>query len=171
MLNEAKVFLTNIHEKKPCKFVLVGPTETGKTLLNNDIKRFILKYHSYFPFPIKEQSDEYLIYATLSELTTRLLKDSSYLRTLQRCGILFIEEFLGHRVINAYTEITIEKAFEIINQRKDKPTVLDTNKSLDDIKTIDIRIYSRLFRDNGIVLSIPEKTTPYLTRVSNASKK
>ena len=164
MLREAKGYLEHLHKKEYRSFCLVGPTEAGKTTLNQDIKRFILKHPEYFPFKIVEQRDEYLIYDTLSGLTSKLLDSPKYLKTLERCGILFIEEFLGFRVKNNYTEIQIEKAFEILTARAGRSTVLDTNKSLEDIQEIDIRIKSRLYRNDGIVIEIPPTITPYLSR-------
>lgn len=164
MFNSAKEYLALLNKKQFTAFCLSGPTEIGKTCLNKDIKRFVLKYSHLFKFPIIEQQDEYLIYLTLSELVQKLLKEPSYFNKIKRCGILFIEEFLAFRSMNAFNDIVIEKAFEILNARSGKAIVIDTNKSLDEIKQIDVRIYSRLLRDNGIALDIPNDTKPYLSR-------
>lgn len=164
MLEEAKQFLKHLNKKEYRSFCLIGPTEAGKTTLNKDIKRFILTHPDFFWFPIKEQQDEYLIYGTLSSLTQKLMENPKYLHVLRKCGILFIEEFLGFRIQNAFSDIQIDKAFEILNIRAGKPTVLDTNKSIKDIEEIDIRIKSRLFRDEGMVLVIPSTITPFLSR-------
>lgn len=163
MLNEAHLFLKHLHASEYRNFCLVGPTESGKTTLNKDIKRFILEYPHLFRFPINE-NNTYIIYDTLSALTQRLLDNPKYIFVLKKCGILFIEEFLGFRQLNGFTELQIEKAFEILNERAERPTVIDTNKSLKDIADIDIRIKSRLYRNNGIVLEIPTIITPYLSR-------
>jgi len=164
MFKSAHEYLQKLNEKQFTTFTLTGPTEVGKTFLNKDIKRFVLKYPHLFKFPIREQQDEYLIYSTLSELVQKLMDSPKYLFVIKRCGILFVEEFLSFRAMNAWSEVIIEKAFEILNSRSEKATVIDTNKSIKDLKEIDIRIHSRLLRNDGMLLDIPNDTTPYLSR-------
>ena len=166
MLDQAKEYLIRLSNKDYTFFTLSGKTEIGKTFLSGEIRRFIKENSKYFQFDFLKEGDTFIWYKTLNEFVSDCLDSGKNLQLIKKCGILFIEEFLSddYSVINNWNSIVISKAFEILNLRTGKPIVLDTNKSIKDIEKIDVRIHSRLFRNNGVVLDIPNNTTPYLSR-------
>lgn len=170
MLDQVKEYIIRLSKGDYCFFTLSGKSEVGKTLLLNDIRRFVHKHSDHFDFKHKKSGDVFIYYSTLSELVSDCLDNYKLIDKLKKCGILFIEELFSPRIEegNKYSNLLVEKAFEILNLRSHKPVVIDTNKSIKEIEFIDVRIHSRLYRDGGVVLDLPKTLTPYLSR--NASK-
>lgn len=169
MKDHAIEYLTRLHNGEYTFLSILGPTERGKTLLMNDIRRFVLSNSSCFKFPyakktIEGRCEKLAIYGTLKELVTQCLSDNKRMSEIKGCGILFIEEFFNFNVINAYNNMIIEIAFDILNSRKEMAVVLDSNKTESEISTIDVRIESRLHRHGGTVLSISDKIPMFLKR-------
>ncbi len=162
-------FITDLYNKEYKFFTLLGPTERGKTLLLNDIMRFIKGNSSLFKFPyakktVEGRCDKFIIYGTLKELVSQCLGNPKRYEEIKTCGILFIEEFYNFNVINNYNAMVIEIAFDILNSRDKKAVVIDSNKMIKEIEELDVRISSRLHRNNSIVIEISDKVPMYLKR-------
>lgn len=167
--NDAIKFITGLHNREYKFFTLLGPTERGKTLLLNDIMRFLKTNSSLFSFPyakktVEGRCDKFVIYGTLKELVSQCLGNPKRYEEIKTCGVLFIEEFLNFNVVNNFSEIVIEFAFDILNSRDKKTVVIDSNKLSTEIEKIDVRIHSRLHRNNSIVIEISDKVPMYLKR-------
>lgn len=162
-------FITDLYNKEYKFFTLLGPTERGKTLLLNDIMRFIKENSSLFKFPyakktVEGRCDKFIIYGTLKELVSQCLGNTKRYEEIKTCGILFIEEFYNFNIINNYNAMVIEIAFDILNSRDKKAVVIDSNKMIKEIEELDVRISSRLHRNNSIVIEISDKVPMYLKR-------
>lgn len=167
-------YLKKLHKGEYTFLSILGPTERGKTLLMNDIRRFISENSRFFKFPyakktVEGRCEKLIIYGTLKELVSECLGDNKRLKEIKGCGILFIEEFFNFNVINAYNNMIIEIAFDIINSRKEMAVVLDSNKRENEISDIDVRIESRLHRNGGVVLDISDKIPMFLKRTQNGN--
>lgn len=153
-----------VPNRKKAMITISGPTEVGKSHLLKRVKILFETFDCSFK---KKESCPDVLYIEWIEFTRKCLNDPSYVDKVKGSGLVIIEDFLSDvRVdkVNNYTEIAVAKAFEVLNGRVGKPTIIDTNKSISDFQEIDKRIYSRLFRENGLFIDIPSNTIPYLDR-------
>lgn len=166
MLSNAKEFINSLRYIKYYPLTYSGPTEIGKTHLLKKTVKLIKKLHLYFPH--KPLSYPTVIYENWYTMMPKLLgeKGSDYLDDLTKCGVLVISEFLCENFSkeNAYLILAIDKAHQVLDSREGKPTLIDTNKLLDEIQVLDVRIASRLKRNNGIFLNINPKTPKFSSR-------
>jgi DNA replication protein DnaC len=164
MLNVSKNFIQDILKKDYKSLVFSGPTEVGKTFLLGRMK--LLLYKMDISVRYSKFGDDYIIYLKGYELTRKLLEEPGYADKLKSCTILFVEEFMSESFnkVNSYTEIAVEKYFAMLNDRAGKITIMDTNKSITDIDTIDPRIASRLFRNGSSFVDISVNTKPFRNR-------
>lgn len=155
-------------------FTLSGPTEVGKTHLNDKIWNFLFSVRKNLTvspqtvngdFGTKVRRTTVKAY-TFQGYVDACLSDPKEKGRFYDYSILSIEEFLSGNFDRqtTYSEMAIEFAFNLLNERKGKTTILDTNKSRKEIEAIDERIASRLFRDNGMFITIPKDMPKYLTR-------
>lgn len=168
MKNVAITYLTKLHNKEFTFLSLLGPTERGKTLLLKEISRFIFENASLFRFPYcnKEKLDKFIIFRTLKELVNEVLGNTKRLQEIKSCGILFIEEMYNFNgaASHPYNNMIVEIAFDILNSRNERAVVMDSNKLAKEIEGIDIRVESRMRRNNGIVVEISDSVPMYLKR-------
>lgn len=177
MEREAKSCLDRFHHYDYRWLTFSGPTEVGKTHILKQLKSFFLK-HQIHPDKLShydEVTDNYLIYRSWYYLMEDFTKGRIDMRQIRRCGILMIEDFLSNPVHayanpNTYVTIEISRAYEILNERQGKPTIIDTNKSINEIQNIDPRIASRLLREDSVFVDIPNKTQGYLSRNASSRK-
>lgn len=175
MKDSAIEYLILLNKKDYRFLTFTGPTEVGKTLLLNDIKRFIATHSHFFTFDyaskdIYGKCNTFIIYRTLKEHVQTTLADTKELANIKKCGILFIEELFNWNKLNNFNEMCIEIGFDILNSRAHKAVIIDTNKEIDELEAIDTRICSRLFRDNSLVIDIPKTTTRFSKRGNSTSK-
>lgn len=161
MFNKAKEFIIRVSRSEYCFFTLSGPTETGKTFLLNEMYRFFkLERES---LNLKFGSE--IIREPFEKLVSGILEDGErYFRRIEKCAILIADDLLHFNKQNAYSEVVVDLTYRILNRRSGKPTIMDTNKSIDDVQSIDERISSRLFRDGSIFIDIPKTTKKFLDR-------
>lgn len=162
MLSNAKEFINSLRYIKYYPLTYSGPTEIGKTHLLKKTVKLIKKLHLHFPHkPLGYPS---VIYTTWYKIMRN--KEPDYLDDLEKCGVLVISEFLCENFTfeNNYTTFAIDKAHMIIDSRESKPLLIDTNKLLSEIENLDVRIASRLKRNNGIFLNINPKTPKFSSR-------
>ena len=165
MLLESQESIARLFDKDYRWLVFSGPTEVGKTHLIKGIRSFVQRYNE--SINLKEKFNyPFYMYFTWPELIEKLMSKEITVDHLRNIGGLFIEEFLANNysVPNAFTIIEINKAQEVLNARMGKYTVIDTNKSINEIQKIDPRIASRLLRDNAVLVDIPSGTEGFLTR-------
>lgn len=164
MFHEANKFINDILDKKYRILTFSGPTEVGKTYLMNEMKKCLYKMDIMVPY--SKYGDDYIIYIRGYELTRKLLNEPQFAERIKTCAILFVEEFMSEPLstVNAFTEIAVEKYFTTLNDRAGKITILDTNKSIEDINKIDPRIASRLFRGDSPFVDIAANTKPFRKR-------
>lgn len=164
LLDQFKAFISL---KRNTFFTVSGPTEIGKTHLLKKCKEY---YEINIPdYTNKEFGAPIIIYTPWEKIVTNCFKNDEYLNKLEGCGVLLIEDFLSENSNNNFTNAAYEIAYKLINRRVGKLTIIDTNKSEDDIKLIDVRIHSRLFREDGKFISVKKSTTPYLERLKHVS--
>ena len=168
MFDYAIEFLNRIKNGDYIFLTFSGPTEIGKTLLLKDIERFIRSHKRFFKFDYKRNEDLFTRYGTLKEIVDKTLEErNKYYYNTKYCGVLFIEELFSPRISpsNQYHSLLIDVAFDIINSRSGKCNVLDTNKTIEELEEIDIRIVSRIHRNNSIFVDIPSNVKPYSSRI------
>ena len=168
MLDAAKQYLIDLLDNKKYWLTFTGPTEVGKTHLLRRIFRIVRD--NDFPITYK-LGFPYVKFTSLYKLVSDFLEGKVNHSDIKHCGLLVIEEFLSGTTSTKYNEIMIEKSHEILNERLNKPTLIDTNKSISEIQNIDPRIASRLFRSNGVVVDIPIGTQGYLLRKHASNRK
>jgi hypothetical protein len=80
--------------------------------------------------------------------------------------VLIIEEFLCDNLqsANARDVILLDHAHQLLDSRIGKPTLLDTNKTIQELEALDIRIASRLNRGGSKFVSINKNTPKYSSR-------
>lgn len=159
-------FLQRLKENKPCFLSMSGPTETGKTFLLSESVRFILSNSNYFGFDSLTQRKK-LIFLPFEKIVSKILSEKeSYFSTIETCKLLVIEDFLSEdfSLKNVYNSANLEIAYKVLNRRKNKFIMFDTNKSIDEINTLDTRIASRMIRNDSIHIDIPANTKKFLSR-------
>lgn len=172
MLDIVRDWIMLSDSKKPM-LTLSGPPEVGKTHLLKQVKRLYNTYETNFKHRKFGYPD--VFYIRWSELTSNGIEDHDLVDKLTNSGLVLIEDFLSEEFfkrddkyemwpLNNYTKIVIDFAFRVINCRVGKATIIDTNKDITQIEIIDKRVASRLFREEGIYLSIPENTTMFHQR-------
>ena len=98
---------------------------------------------------------KYMIWCDESKRLKAIVNDSSYkseIAQYKEVAVLYIDDFLKVRNGESPTSADINLAFEIINTRTlspDKVTILSSEKTLDDIKTFDEALMSRIFQACG----------------------
>ncbi len=161
MLSKAKEFIIKISKKEYCFLTFSGPTETGKTCLLNDIRRFCQKESD----SIKLKFGFEIVREPFEKIVSGILDDGEgYFKRIEKAAILIADDLLHFNKTNNYSELVTDITYRILNRRAGKPTIMDTNKSIDDIELIDTRISSRLFRDGSIFVDIPKNTKKFLDR-------
>lgn len=156
-----------VKERPSTILTLSGKSEIGKTHLLKKCREYLktqdltgLKRAYSYPL---------LIYSPWEKIVTKCFDDRSALDNLENCGALLIEDFLSEIKNNSFTEAAYEIAYKLVNRRVGKFTIIETNKSEDDILRIDARIHSRLFREGGIFISVRKDIKPYLERIKDVS--
>lgn len=167
MLKIAKEFAESLISGEYKFLTFSGPTEVGKTHLLQSLDELLrkIKFKTYW---MRKTSDP-VMYFQFNDICKYCLDDNTFMNTLGRCGVLIIEELLSFRVMNKWTDVQIDIAFELLNKRQGRATIIDTNKSEEELYGIDERIASRLFRNNGIFVSIPPNTIKYLNRPKHST--
>lgn len=166
MVNSVKEWL-NIPDAKKPMLTFSGPPEVGKTHLLKEVFRLYSIYESNFPY--RKFNYPEAMYIVWSEFTNKAIDNTAMFDKLQHAGLVIIEDFLSDLPkniarLNAFTDIVVTFAYRVLNARVGKATIIDTNKSISYIEQLDSRISSRLFREEGKFLEIPEHTTRYLDR-------
>lgn len=172
MLDTVEKWVMMPNDKKPM-LTLSGPPEVGKTHLLKEVKRLFQTYecefkHRKFNYPT-------VFYIRWSELTGKGIEDTNLVDKIANSGIVIIEDFYSEEFfkrenkyemwpLNNFTRIVIDFAFRVINLRVGKATLIDTNRDITQIEIIDKRVASRLFREDGQHLDIPENTTMFHSR-------
>lgn len=155
-----------IPNSKKSMLTLSGPTERGKTHLLKKIKEL----HDRFDcnFPKKRQNYPTVNFVSWGKFTKETLDVRNYFDEVEYSGIVLIDDFLSEfydlKVRNGWHDIVLSKAFDILNARVGKPTVITTNLSSKDLELLDPRIHSRLFREGGEFKEISTSVKKYLTR-------
>jgi DNA replication protein DnaC len=165
MLEYAQQFVLGL-EGAPHWITFSGPTEIGKTYLLQRIYELTKGVNIKFtnkPFGAKN-----VIYKKWYDLTRDLFKKDGVDRfsEIEECGLLIIEEFLCDNLqsVNARDVIILDYAHQLLNSRLGKHTILDTNKTLEEIANLDVRIASRLKRGGSDFVSINKNTKLYSQR-------
>jgi DNA replication protein DnaC len=150
MVDEARRFIRDVHCGDERFLTFTGQTGIGKSfcisLIKDSLKsvRFKSEKNSRsFGAPRIIHKDWSLLFDELNS------KFSETIWKLKNCGLLIIEEFVNKPVSKhtGWTDLEVEKAKDVLNCRAGKATILETNKSPEEIHNYDQRIYSRLTRD------------------------
>lgn len=154
----------NLADKKKHMLTFSGPPEVGKTHLLKEVNRLYSTYESNFPH--RKWNYPECLYIIWSELSSHIFENPMYVDRIRYSGLVIIEDFLSEnfKKENGYNSIVLDFAYRVINVRVGKPTLIDTNKSIEEIEMLDRRTSSRLFRESGDFFEIPKNTTPYLSR-------
>jgi len=160
--------------KEKSIITLSGPTERGKTHL---LKRVQYLFEEYdVVFPKRKQNYPHVSYVSWGNFTKETLDVKNYFDKVEHSGLVLFDDFLSEfytlaeagqlqpKNFNKWHQIVIGKAFDVLNVRVGKPTFITTNMTSNEIEIIDKRVHSRLFREGGIFLEIPQSLQPYLTR-------
>lgn len=156
--------ITSNHHKS-C-FTISGPTERGKTHLLKKVQEL----HNRFDcsFPKRKQNYPLVTYVSWGNFTKETLDTRNYFDKVENSGLVLIDDFLSefytNPIRNSWHDIVLSKAFDILNVRVGKPTMITTNLSEKEIEVLDDRVHSRLFREGGKFLEIPKSLQKYLTR-------
>lgn len=176
MLEIAKKYIQDILNKKYYTLTLSGPTEIGKTHLLLRCFKLLEKMDLYYKYTPWCRGYEQAMFFKWYEITPCLLSRSfdskdkgrgeELFDQITNCGCLIVEEFLGddYSNANAFNKIEIQKAHQLIDSRLGKATILDTNKLITDIEMLDVRLASRLKRNEGRFIGIKNTTPKYCTR-------
>lgn len=167
MLEYAKEFITKIRKKEYYSLCYSGPTETGKTFLLERAAVLLNKLDIRYRY-CDETVYPAVIFDSWKTIMRRMLNHQEfgirYIEKLERCGVLIVSEFVSHDTSNPnLTGVMLDLAHELLDLRAHKPIMIDTNKSLPELETLDIRIASRLKRNDGVFANI-SKNTPIFSK-------
>jgi hypothetical protein len=170
MFTKVKQYCVRVLNGEKIWLTMSGPTEIGKTHLLNKVDDFFREYkigRDYFDQEKARGNKPYKhLYDNLYSLVTDSLSDPQTLKRIKCSGTLAIEEVFSWKRENNFTDIQIDIAFQILNHRinNEAITIMDTNRSIQDLERIDERIASRMFRNSGVFIEMPPGTKGYLTR-------
>lgn len=139
----AKGFLAD--EKAGCLYI-GGQPGCGKTHLCSAV--FLSYLHAGY-------DHQYMIWCDESKQLKAIINDPQYkdkIRRLKTVDVLYIDDFLKVRSGETPTSADINLAFEIINTRINSPgkiTIISSEKTLDELKTFDEALMSRIFQACG----------------------